>query len=67
MKLPVGVLSELEDIRERVRRNLPRHRRPEAFHEEKSEITARLTEVINALRTGKPVRPGISVRSATDL
>ena len=52
------LVAELEAIRERVRRNEPRHRDPEAFHIEKSEITGRLSRVINALTSGRPLRKG---------
>lgn len=44
-----GIIQELTAIRERVRRNEPRHGNPDAFHEEKSEITGDLTAIINAL------------------
>lgn len=45
-----AMAEELDAIRERVRRNEPRHRDPERFHIEKSEITGLLTAVINRLR-----------------
>lgn len=44
-----GIIHELETIRARVRRNEPRHRNPDAFHEEKSQIAADIGAVINAL------------------
>jgi hypothetical protein len=50
------VAAELEAIRERVRRNEPRHGDPEAFHVEKSAITGRLTAIIESLRSGLPLR-----------
>lgn len=50
------IVDALDRIRERVRDNKPRHNKPEAFHEEKSEITGDITEVINAVRAGRPIK-----------
>lgn len=50
------IATALDLIRERVRNNKPRHNKPEAFHEEKSEITGDITEVINAVRAGRPIK-----------
>ena len=44
-------------IRNVVHRNVPRYRDPEAFHQEKSEVTADLTKVITALRKGTSLTP----------
>lgn len=54
---PSEIADAIDRIRERVRRNEPRHRNPDAFHEEKSEITGDLTKLAKAVRangrTGK--------------
>lgn len=50
------MVDEIERIRERVRRNTPRHGNPDAFHEEKSEITGDLTALAQAIRSGKALR-----------
>lgn len=44
-----GIISELIAIRARIRKNVPRSNKPEAFHEEKSEIAADITAVIEEL------------------
>jgi len=50
------VVAEIERIRDRVRNNVPRHHRPEAFHEEKSEITCDLTALAAAIQGGQFTR-----------
>lgn len=45
--------KRIEQVRERVRRNLPRHGDPERFHIELSEITFELTLIARAV---SPVR-----------
>ncbi|MGE0751846.1 MAG: hypothetical protein AB7F39_06705 [Variibacter sp.] len=47
------VAEEIEAIRDRIRRNVPKHNKPDAFHEEKSEITAELTKLADKVRRGK--------------
>lgn len=47
------IARAVEATRERIRRNLPRHRDPERFHEELSEITLRLTLIARWQRTGR--------------
>ena len=43
----------LEAIRDRVQRNIPKHRDPERFHEEKSEIAGDLSRLVSDLRKGR--------------
>lgn len=47
-----AIADEIERIREMVRKNAPRHRDPEAFHTEKSEITGALTRLATKVRHG---------------
>lgn len=51
-----ALATELERIRDCVRRNVPRHSKPERFHEDKSQIAGDLSRVIESLRTGRPLR-----------
>ena len=48
------IARELEQVRDIVRRNVPRHGHPERFHEDKSEVEGQLTRLITALRRGTP-------------
>lgn len=43
---------ELESLRDRVSRNVPRHRDPERFHEEKSEIAGAISRLVSLIRRG---------------
>lgn len=47
------IAAAIERVRERVRRNLPRHRDPERFHEELSVITLHLTLIARWQRSGR--------------
>lgn len=44
---------ELDDLARRVRNNVPRHGKPDAFHEEKSEIARDLEVMAGHLRDGR--------------
>lgn len=50
-----GLVDELRTIREAVKRNVPDHHKPEAFHEVKSEIAHRLTLVMDSINSGIPI------------
>lgn len=47
-----AIADELDALRERHRRNLPRHNNPDVFHEEKSEIDRALQAIAQQLRFG---------------
>jgi hypothetical protein len=50
-----GLVDKLKAIRHAVKRNVPDHHKPEAFHEVKSEITHRLTIVMDSINSGIPL------------
>jgi hypothetical protein len=50
-----GLVDELRAIREAVKRKVPDHRNPEAIHEVKSDVTHRLTSVMNTINRGIPL------------
>lgn len=49
----LALAGELEDLRDRVRRNEPHRRDPHRFHEEKSEIAGAINRIVSRLRGGK--------------
>lgn len=51
MSASLGLALRIEALRERVRRNSPRHSDPEAFHDEKSEIADELNRIARELRS----------------
>lgn len=50
-----AIATEIRRIRDLVRRNTPRHHDPEAFHEQKSEITGALTRLLDRIERGGAV------------